>query len=221
MPILEPGVVFSGLRSLGSLMSVSMVQVTLIRPGATLYDEQNRVQGILDIPLSDRGLAEAARLAESLAATQDSAPLSALYCGPGESVIRTAEIVGKALGLRPRRIDELRNLDQGLWQGLQIEEIKRRNTKLFRQWIEDPRTICPPQGETVADALERVKAAFKPLVRRHQDGDSFGLVVGEPLTRLISCILKRGSRPQLDERSPCCGFERIDIPPDWLANGFS
>ena len=101
VPILEPGVASSGLRSLGDLMSVSMVQVTLIRPGATLYDEQNRVQGILDIPLSDRGRAEAARLAESLAATQDSAPLSALYCGPGESVIRTAEIVGKALGLRP------------------------------------------------------------------------------------------------------------------------
>ena len=108
--------------------------------------------------------------------------------------------MGKALGLRPRRIDELRNLDQGLWQGLQIEEIKRRNTKLFRQWIEDPRTICPPQGETVADAIDRVKTAFKPLVRRHQDGDSFGLVVGEPLARLISCILKRGSRPQLDEQ---------------------
>ena len=88
VPILKPGVVFSGLRSLGSLMSVSMVQVTLIRPGATLYDEQNRVQGVLDIPLSDRGRAEVARLAESLAAAQGNAPLSALYCGPGESVIR-------------------------------------------------------------------------------------------------------------------------------------
>ena len=72
-------------------------------------------------------------------------------------MVRTAEIIGKALGLRPKRIDELRNLDQGLWQGLQIDEIKRRNTKLFRQWIEDPRTICPPQGETIEDALERVK----------------------------------------------------------------
>ena len=88
-------------------MSLSMVQVILIRPGATLYDEQNRVQGVLDIPLSDRGRAEVARLAESLAAAQGDAPLSALYCGPGESVIQTAEIVGKALGLHPRRIDEL------------------------------------------------------------------------------------------------------------------
>ena len=36
-----------------------MTQVVLIRPGATVYDEQNRVQGILDIPLSERGRAEA------------------------------------------------------------------------------------------------------------------------------------------------------------------
>ncbi len=37
-----------------------MTQVVLIRPGATVYDEQNRVQGILDIPLSERGRAEVA-----------------------------------------------------------------------------------------------------------------------------------------------------------------
>jgi broad specificity phosphatase PhoE len=121
-----------------------MTQVVLIRPGATSYDEQNRVQGILDIPLSERGRAEVARLAETLARPERSAvTLSALYCGPGESVIRTAEVVGKALRLRPRRIDDLRNLDQGLWQGLQRDEIKRRNLKVFRQWLDDPVTVCP------------------------------------------------------------------------------
>jgi broad specificity phosphatase PhoE len=197
-----------------------MAQVLLIRPGATLYDEQNRVQGILNIPLNERGRVEAARLGESLAAGPVATPLAALYCGPGDSVVRTAEIVGKALGLRPRRIDDLRNLDQGLWQGLQIEEIKRRNTRLFRQWIEDPRTICPPQGETVEEALERIKAALKPLIRRHHD-EPFGLVLGEPLARLASCFLRGTSRPQLDEQLPCCGFERIDVPHDLPANGVS
>ncbi len=136
-------------------------------------------------------------------------------------MIRTAEIIGKALGLRPRRIDELRNLDQGLWQGLQIEEIKRRNTKLFRQWIDDPRTICPPQGETIEDAMERVRTALKPLIRRHQEGELFALVVGEPMARLVSCYLRRALRPQLDEQLPCCGWERLEIPPDLLVNGFS
>jgi len=156
-----------------------MTQVVLIRPGATAYDEQNRVQGILDIPLSDRGRAEVAQLAEKLATPAPSAiALTALYCGPGESVVRTAEIIGKALGLRPRRIDDLRNLDQGLWQGLQLDEIKRRNLKVFRQWLDDPVTVCPPQGETIANALERIKATLRPLIRRHHD-EAIGLVVGD------------------------------------------
>ncbi len=79
-----------------------MTQVVLIRPGATVYDEQNRVQGVLDIPLSDRGRAEVAQLAEALVETGVGTVLAALYCGPGESVVRTAEAVGKALGLRPQ-----------------------------------------------------------------------------------------------------------------------
>jgi broad specificity phosphatase PhoE len=196
-------------------------QVLLIRPGATLYDEQNRVQGVLDIPLSEQGKTEVARLAEQLAAREDQARLSALYCGPGESVVRTAEIVGKALGLRPRRIDDFRNLDQGLWQGLQIEEIRRRNTRLFRQWIDDPRTICPPQGETVENAMDRVRAAFKPLFRRHTD-EAFGVVAGEPIARMIACYLKRIPRLHLDEFLPCCGYERIEVRADLLGgNGSS
>src|SRR5579885_2044340 len=132
-----------------------MTQVVLIRPGATVYDEQNRVQGVLDVPLSDRG---------------------------------------KALGLRPRRIDELRNLDQGLWQGLQIDEIKRRNFRVFRMWLDDPLTVCPPLGESVEDALGRIRSALRPLIKRHQ-GEAIGLVVGEPLAQLVAGYLRRDLRP--------------------------
>lgn len=202
-------------------MAVLMTsRVLLIRPGATLYDEQNRVQGVLDIPLSEQGRSEAARLAERLSAASEGdgdhhAQLSALYCGPGESAVQTAEIIGKALGLRPKRVDEFRNLDQGLWQGLQIEEIRRRNARLFRQWIDDPLTIRPPRGETIEEAMPRVRAALKPLLRRHRDED-FGLVVGEPVRRLIACCLKRVPRPQGDDLLPCCGIERIEVASDLL-----
>jgi broad specificity phosphatase PhoE len=195
-----------------------MTQVVLIRPGATVYDEQNRVQGVLDIPLSERGRAEVAQLAAQLPATLQGVELSALYCGPGESVVRTAEAVGKALALRPKRIDDLRNLDQGLWQGLQIDEIKRRNLRVFRQWLDDPLTVCPPQGETVENALERIKNALKPLIKRHLD-ETIGLVVGEPLAQLIACYLRRESRVQLDDDVPTGGFERILVTPEVGRNG--
>ncbi len=195
-----------------------MSQVILIRPGATLYDEQNRVQGVLDIPLSESGHDEVVQMAQELSQCLGESPLAALYCGPGENVIRTAEIVGKILGIRPKRINEFRNLDQGLWQGLQIDEIKRRNTKLFRQWIDDPATICPPLGETVERAMERIKTAFRPLLRRHQE-EAIGLVVGEPLARLVACYLRCEPRVQLDEQWSCCEFEWIQIAPVLLRNG--
>lgn len=186
-----------------------MTHVLLIRPGATVYDEQDRIQGVLDIPLSERGKHEVAQLAQKIAG----ASLAALYCGPGESVGRTAEAVGKVLGLRPKKIDDLRNLDQGLWQGLQLDEIKRRNLKLFRQWQDDPRTICPPQGECVSDALERIRLTLKPLIRRHRE-EALGLVASEPLAQLISCYLRKEPKVQLDDDVPTGGFERIAVYED-------
>jgi broad specificity phosphatase PhoE len=187
-----------------------MTQVVLIRSGATVYDEQNRLQGVLDIPLSDRGRAEVAQLAERLAEPLAGVELAALYCGPSQSVVRTAEAVGKALGLRPKKIDDLRNLDQGLWQGLQLDEIKRRNNRVFRQWLDDPHTVCPPMGETIQRALERIKVALRPLIRRHHD-EAVGLVVGEPIAQLIACYLRRDPRVQLDDHVPTGGFEKIVV----------
>ena len=199
-----------------------MTQVVLIRPGATVYDEQNRVQGVLDVPLSDRGWAEVAELAEKLAGPPSPSgagvELAALYSGPSENALRTAEVVGKALGLRPRRVDDLRNLDQGLWQGLQVEEIKRRHLRVFRQWIEDPCTVCPPHGEPVEEAIERIKAALKPLIRRHRD-EAIGLVACEPIAQFIACYLRRDCRVQLADHVPTGGFEKILIGPEWGRNG--
>ena len=199
-----------------------MTQVVLIRPGATTYDEQHRLQGILDIPLSDRGRAEVALLAESLPKALDSLPLvlTAIYCGPTESVARTAEAVGKALGLRPRRIEDLRNLNQGLWHGLPHEELKRRNPRVYRQWHDDPTTVCPPRGESIDEAFDRIKSAIKPLIKRHQD-EAIAIVAGDPLARLIACYLKRETRVQLHDDLPTGGFERIEILSENSRNGFN
>jgi broad specificity phosphatase PhoE len=191
-----------------------MTRVVLIRPGATLYDDQNRLQGVLDIPLSDRGKAEAAALADRLQGVD----LAALYASPGESSTRTAEAVGRVAGLRPKRLDDLLNLDLGLWQGLQRDEIRRRHGKVFRQWLDDPRTICPPQGEPIDDALERVRDTLKPILRRHRD-ETIALVVPDPLALLVAGFLLRSNcYEQLDD--PHTGsLETLDVAPDVLKNG--
>lgn len=188
--------------------------VVLIRPGATLYDEENRVQGVLDIPLSARGIEEVEAISRQLAGSS----LEALYAGPGTSLQHTARVIGAALGLRTRFLEELHNLDQGLWQGLQYEEIRRRNLKLFRQWIDDPWTICPPQGETIATALDRVKETLRPLFRRHRNGE-IGLVVNQPLDEIVSAYLRGQHDLKLDEERRTGHFERIIVAPAVERNG--
>jgi broad specificity phosphatase PhoE len=191
-----------------------MTQVVLIRPGATSYDEQHRIQGTLDVPLSPRGRSEVETLALRLADLD----LSALYRGPGESVSETAEALGRVLNLRPKSLEQLRNLDQGLWQGLAVEEIKRRNPKVFRQWVEAPETICPPLGETIDDARERIEDVLRPLLKRHR-GETFGLVAAEPIAQLVAGYLRQDPDLTLEELPETGVFERIEVAPELCRNG--
>ena len=66
--------------------------------------------------------------------------------------------------------------------------------------------------------MGRIKAAFRPLLKRHHD-EAIGLVVGEPLARMVACYLKCEPRVHLDEQWSCGGFEWIEIAPLLLRNG--
>src|SRR5262245_56211271 len=111
-----------------------MVQIVLIRPGATDFDIQGRIQGNLDIPLNDQGRQQVATAVECLRAKS----LTMLYCCPCQAAQETAKLIGSALKMKPKTLDRLQNLDHGLWQGMLIEEVKRKQPKVYKQWQEHP-----------------------------------------------------------------------------------
>lgn len=163
-----------------------MVQVVLIRPGRTDFDDQNRIQGMLDIPLNERGSHEVGETVEQLRGR----PLEAIYSSPCQPSLGTAQMIAKALGLRLRVVDEFRNLNQGLWQGLQVEEVRRKHPRVYRQWEECPEAIRPPEGETMAEANQRLQKGLRPLLRRHRH-QMIGIVAPEPISSIIRSCLKK------------------------------
>lgn len=172
-----------------------MSTVVLIRPGSTDYDEQQRIQGSLDLPLNERGLEQVDDVVEQLR----DLPLEAIYTGPNEPSVSTARAIGSQLGIRVKEVDELRNLNQGLWEGLQLDDVRRKYPKVFKQWEDAPESICPPQGETFVQALERVRDALqKPLKRKHV----FAVVASEPMATLIRSVVL-GNKPECP--GPLCG----------------
>jgi broad specificity phosphatase PhoE len=162
-----------------------MSQILLIRPGCTDFDEQHRVQGTLDLPLSVRGEQQVARILQDLA----NCPLDVIFTSPCEPARSTAAALGAARGVAVKEIETLHNLNQGLWQGLKIDEIRRKHPKVFKQWQESPEAICPPGGETLAEAVERVRKALeKPLKKK----GNLAIVAAEPLATII-CAVVRGT----------------------------
>ena len=168
-----------------------MPEVVLIRPGCTDFDDQNRIQGSLDLPLNPRGQQQVDNLVDQLRKMT----VEVLYTAPCEPARSTARAIEEALGIPIKEKDGLRNLNQGLWQGLQIEDIRRKYPKVFKQWQESPETICPPEGETVAEALNRIrKVLHKPMKKK----TPFGIVASEPLATLIRCVINN-CKPELPD----------------------
>jgi probable phosphoglycerate mutase len=184
-----------------------MLRIFIIRPGSTDFDHQGRIKGTLDIPLSDLGKQQAAQAAEALA----DKTIEIVYSAPCQSAWQTAQMLADRLDVKVKRLDTLHNLDHGLWHGMLIEDVKQRQPKVYRMWQEQPETVCPPEGETLAAARLRVQKALKRLLRKHKRG-VIGIVVCEPLASILRCCLKVSDLGDLWKSE--CDFgvwESIDI----------
>ena len=187
-----------------------MVQIVLIRPGSTDYDLQGRIQGTLDVPLSDQGRDEVLRAVDGLRGRS----LTAIYCAPCEAAHETAEILARALQVKVKPVDNLRNLDQGLWQGMLVDEVRVKQPKVYRQWQEHPENVCPPEGEMLSEAADRIDEAMERLVRKHRSGN-IGLVVPEPLATLVANRLSGGELGDLwktQNGCNCCQEFELQSP---------
>jgi broad specificity phosphatase PhoE len=163
-----------------------MTQIVLIRPGATDYDEQGRILGTLDIPLNEQGTRDVERVISEVRPLK----ITAIYCGPCQSAAQSATAIADALDVKLKKIDNLRNIDHGLWQGMLIAEVKRKQPKVYRQWQEQPGIICPPQGEMLRSAQERVHTALTKILKKHKEG-MIALVVPDPLAGVIQGDLSK------------------------------
>lgn len=165
--------------------------IFLIRPGETDFDVQNRLQGSLNLPLTEQGNLEVDELVNEVRSSK----LDRVYSSPNEPALSTAKRLSEQLDIPLKVLNDLCNVDLGLWQGLCIEEVRTKQPRVFKQWSEAPGSVCPPHGEDGEDACQRVAYALKKPLKR---GGSFAIVASEPLASLIQCHIQ-GKQPDLSE----------------------
>lgn len=160
-----------------------MCQILLVRPGQTDFDSQNRVQGGLDLPLNEAGQQEVAILASSL---QDQ-PIELILSGPCDPALGTARIIAESLDVTHKVSKKLKNVNQGLWEGLEVDEVKRKYPTVYKHWEESPIEVSIPNAEPTCEASKRIEKVLKKYAKKKT---SILIVAAEPLAGLIACIVE-------------------------------
>ncbi len=166
------------------LKSSPVSRVLLIRPGATDFDDQGRIKGSLDMPMSERGRQQVTSLTEQLAQFQ----VKTIYTSPCESARETAQRVSQDRDVRIKVVDAFRNVDHGLWHGKLIDEVRRNHPRVYRQGQDSPTDICPPGGESIRDAKARVIKAVRKVIRKSGD-DVIAIVIPDPMAWVVQSLL--------------------------------
>jgi len=158
-----------------------MSELCLIRHGQTDWNQQRRFQGQSDVPLNGTGLDQACALAESLAGQT----FTALYSSDLSRAFQTASIVGMRLGL-PVHIDRrLREICQGEWEGMTLDEVSAVYERNVNGSSHDPVNDRAPGGESVAEVAERMRAAADEIAQRHSHGTVLVVTHGLALATLL------------------------------------
>lgn len=173
----------------GDSRGPEVARIVLLRHGETEWNREDRWQGSgSDVPLNDRGRAQAAEVADVLAARD---PCSALYSSDLRRALETARIVGERLGLEVRTDPAFREMSHGHWEGKTKAEILEIWAAEYHAFESDPRRVRRPGGDSYGDLARRLWPALDRLADRHP-GERIVLVThGGPIRLVLADILER------------------------------
>ncbi|KWE62645.1 phosphoglycerate mutase [Burkholderia ubonensis] len=150
---------------------MATTQILFIRHGETAWNRIKRIQGHIDIPLADSGLAQAQRLAVRLAReTRDGARVDAIYSSDLMRAQQTAQPAADALGLPLVLRAGLRERAYGIFQGHDSTEIEARFPDAYAAWQTRDPGFEPEGGESQRAFYHRVLHALEPIVAAHPGG---------------------------------------------------
>ena len=184
-----------------------MAKLILVRHGKTDWNGINRIQGSCDVPLNEEGKADAKRIASELSTIK----IDAVYSSSLSRSCETAQMIASKQKLKPKKLKELNELYQGVWQGLCVKDIKKRYKKQYTLWKQSPILAKPPQGESVKEAYDRVVNVVQKITEKHLE-NTICIVSHEIVISLLKCHFKNEDIANIWKVAPKIGsWEIVDL----------
>lgn len=134
------------------------VTIYFIRHGETDWNAQSRYQGQADIPINEKGRAQAKRNGERLRRLLPRIAEVDYIASPLGRARETMQIVRTELGLDPSDFhleDRLKEVHYGDWQGTLLSDLSDIDAEGLKARADDPFRWRPPGGESYQDLMAR------------------------------------------------------------------
>lgn len=158
----------------------ALTTLFLIRHGHTL--RAGYCNGHLDVDLTPTGIGQMEEIGKRLAGDG----IRALYASDLKRCVQGAEVIGRALALKPVLSSRLREKQFGAWEGLPREEIQRRFPGEWEEWTTNPADAKPTGGESYREVSVRVMAQLREILERHI-GEKVAMLSHGGVNRVILC----------------------------------
>jgi probable phosphoglycerate mutase len=142
-----------------------------IRHGETAWNAEGRLQGTLDIPLNDRGRAQASHVGHVLGdlLARDGHDRASLpyVSSPLGRARQTMELARGVLELPPGDYsldNRLREIGYGVWEGSTLAEMRVADPELYAKRQTAKWTMAPEGGETYASVQLRMRDWYDSLL---------------------------------------------------------
>ena len=164
--------------------------ITLVRTGGTSWDEEDRLIGQTDLPMTELGYDEVAR---ALHEHEFEHPIQTILVSDEEASTKAARMLPQSADTKIKSNEGLRNVDLGLWEGVLSSDLQDRCPSTYAQWKESPERIAPPEGESLLDAQDRLLNAIEKSLTKFKGARPSIAIVLRPLAwGVVRCWLSGG-----------------------------
>ncbi len=159
-----------------------MTRIYLVRHGTTEWNQAEIFRGRANCQLNGTGQAEAQALAEYFRDTD----LRGIYSSPLSRAEETAQAIAQRHGLPVFLDAAFIDIDFGEWNGLPLEEVKRKYADLYRVWRERPQDATFPGGENLEQVRTRAWGGLQRVVQENPERTVL-IVAHRVVTKILIC----------------------------------
>lgn len=141
-----------------------MTTIFLVRHGETEWNHSKRAQGQADIDLNARGREQAIQAAWQFSHVK----VDAVYSSDMKRAIDTARPIAESHSVELVTDPAFREIDQGEWEGLHVDEIKQRWPDM---WGPARHYNARPGGESPHQVRTRALEGVRRIVEEHPGGN--------------------------------------------------